>query len=341
LQEIIDFGKFPEVASDCVCPIISFPTKNETTIIKQLDKNLLINEKGTIPKDIFLKNPVYAFSFDIDNDKQIVIDKVIKSSCKLSTIANIKRGIELGQKANIVECPHCKSWNEAGEKYYNQSKQKICKKCKKAISVDQLMSISNNQINDFYAKKTIAGRDISRYSINSFNFIPKELKGIDYKNEIFETDRLLLKRIATKPECVFVSKNNNLLAFNTVYSVYNVKNYDCRFILGVLNSDLMSFYYETVYNLGMNLTTQLTIEYLKELPIPIIDFKNKSELNIYEQIIKQVESRITLQEQLNTEKLETNKTQINRLIKFTETQINELVCKIYKIEHSEIQLNDK
>src|SRR5207244_3312468 len=64
---------------------------------------------------------------------------------------------------------------------------------------------------------------------------------------------------------------------------------DVRFLSGILNSRLMKFYYDNIYNLGMKLTTQVTIEYLKELPIVNINLNHKPEKELHDAIIKHVE----------------------------------------------------
>ena len=105
------------------------------------------------------------------------------------------------------------------------------------------------------------------------------------------------------------------MAFNTIYSIYNCK-YDARFILGILNSKLMRFYYDNIYNLGMSLTTQVTIEYLKELPIKEPDLKNKKENEIYNTIIKRVDEIQELMEhkQRNEIKIEAIEMEINKIV---------------------------
>jgi hypothetical protein len=78
----------------------------------------------------------------------------------------------------------------------------------------------------------------------------------------------------------------------------------------------MRFYYDNIYNLGMNLTTQVTIEYLKELPIVEIDLKNKKEKEIHDSIIKDVDEieELTSHKQRNEIKIESIQKDINNKV---------------------------
>jgi len=325
LFQLIDFGKFPNVASDCVAIIVKKSKEDFNTQIKRFFVDKLLN-LGSISKNIFQKSPIYAFAFDLNEEKQNLIEKIKSKSVELHNLVKIKRGIELGQKSNLVKCQKCDSWNETGEKYYNKSTKKTCKNCDEKIASEITMCISNDEKTKIYKSKCVAGKDINKYKILHNYFIPNELKGIEFKNEIFIGDRIFVKRISTKLESVFINSENNLLAFNTVYSLFNFENSETgKLISAILNSKLIEFYYENVYNLGMNLTTQITIEYLKEIPIFKINYEKSEHLQIQKEIIELVDK---IQNE-NTLELE-----FNRL----NSEINQKVYELYELTEEEIKI---
>lgn len=76
----------------------------------------------------------------------------------------------------------------------------------------------------------------------------------------------------------------------------------------------------------MNLTTQVTIEYLKELPIVEINLKNKKEKEEYESVIKSVD-------EIQTLTIHKQRNEIN--IKATQKAIDKIVYKLYGITPQE------
>ncbi len=326
LFKFIDFGKFPGVASDCICPIISKSKSKALTIIEKIFDGNLVSSHA-INQNIFSKNPVQAFSFDITKEKQDLLNTINKVSVKLKEIADIKRGIELGQKTNLIKCDSCGVYNELSEKYYNLKASNYCKNCKRLIKNKKGICISSDIETDKYKIKCISGKELKKYYINDFYYIQESLKGVDYKREAFNKDRIFIKRIATRPGGTFVTQDKDVLAFNTVYSIFGIKDYNPKLILAILNSELMNFYYEYTYNLGMKLTTQITIEYLKELPI----IKDPDE-KISKNIIKLVDEMLKLNK--TSESREKNKTKIEAV----DYEIDQEVYKLYNLTPEEIKV---
>ncbi|MBI2966794.1 MAG: N-6 DNA methylase [Bacteroidetes bacterium] len=323
LVNLIDFGKFPKVASDCVSPIISREKKRKTELIIYQKDNI---QKSSVNQKIFSKNPIYAFSFSITEDKVKTLGAIEKNTVKLSpAIAKIKRGIELGQKSMVTRCHNCRTWNEAGEKYYNEKNKKKCKSCGHKLTYDKVTCISSKTKSQKYSKHCLSGKQIDYYQIKDGYFILSELNGFDYKDDISKGDRIFIKEIATHPIGVFLNSRKNYFAFNTIVAIYNCK-YDARFILGILNSRLMRFYWETTYNLGVKLTMHMRIEYLRELPIKEPNLKQKGEKEIYDSIIKDVDE---LQELASN--AERNKIKIEAI----QSDIDKKVEKLYEVEISE------
>jgi len=266
LELISNFGKFPGVASDAV----SFSIRNikaKNNFVEILDYiNPESVERHKVNRKFYSENPTFAFSLDIDETKQNILNKLsIHPKLAENKLCLIKRGIELGQVSELLRCDSCGKHNEISKKYYSD-KQKTCKFCNNKLSGDTFC-ISSRHTSDLYTLSAVSGKEIGKYIIKEKYYIPASISGIDYKSEIFSGDRIFLKRIATKPEGVFVGSKDNLFAFNTVYSIYNINGINPQALLGILNSKLLSFYYENVFNLGMSLTSQVTIEFLKELPI--------------------------------------------------------------------------
>ena len=190
------------------------------------------------------------------------------------------------------------------------------------MTYDKVSCISNSSKSDKYSLPCLSGKQIESYRIKDKYYIIEGLKGLGYKEEIFKGDRIYIQRIAQHPVGIFLSSKVKYSAFNTIYSIYDCK-YDARFILGILNSRLMKFYYDNIYNLGMSLTTQVTIEYLKELPIYKINLENKKEKEIYDKIIGDIDEIQKLSEKDHSNKI---------VIDSIQNEINKCVEKLYGVE---------
>jgi len=89
----------------------------------------------------------------------------------------------------------------------------------------------------------------------------------------------------------------------------------------------MGFYYDLTYNLGMSLTTQITIEYLKELPII-----KKVDEGINKNIIGLIDEMLKLNK--TTESREKNKTKIEAV----DYEIDKMVYKLYGLNEEDIKV---
>lgn len=325
LIEIADFGVFPNVTSDTVCIIVQKNKSKVLTKIKFFEKELLKKE-NKLEQSLFSKTNI--FSLELNKETNNLLRKIESNSSELCVLFKIKRGIELGQRANLVQCIKCGTYNESNLKYYS-SINKSCKKCNTKLNLkENVLQISSKEKKGNYSIPCISGTQISKYSVNDNYFIIQNLKGIDYKEDAFSDKKILIKRIATDIEGTY--SNNKLLAFNTVYSIYGVESEKFyKYVLGILNSKLLKFYYEFSYNIGMNLTTQITIENLSKIPIRI----NK---NMEELVVQKVSKIIQLSDELNTYETKTSVFEkVEEEIKKINYEINELVFKIYGITKEE------
>jgi hypothetical protein len=331
LKEIVDFGQFPGVASDAVALIIQNKKEDTDTEVLFYDGSIL-KERNKVDQKIFQKNQGLVFSLSLTPQLQGIIDKIVNNSKQLSELFKIKRGIELGQKSLITKCSNCGCYNEAETKYYGSTDKK-CKKCKTKLNIsrDNCIQISSSSNDKRYDTKCVSGTQLQRYSTAGFYHILSSLKGIDYKEDAFSSQKILLKRIATKIEGTF--SEDKQLAFNTVYSVYNEKFSRNQFLftLGILNSKLIHFYYEHSYNIGMNLTTQVTIDFLSTIPIKtILEAQQKP-------IADSVDRILSLNKRLNElgDKMTDERKVLEDEITKTDEQIDELIYKIYGISEDE------
>jgi SAM-dependent methyltransferase/predicted RNA-binding Zn-ribbon protein involved in translation (DUF1610 family) len=331
ISNLFDFGQFPGVASDAVGLVVKKLRSDSKTKIQFLNNNEIVKEND-LDQKIYGENSSFIFSLDLNPEIQLLLDKITAGSKELGKIFGIRRGIELGQKSLLVQCPKCGTYNEAEAKYYAEAKTKICKKCGFQLDLDKknLVQISSANKSEKYIIRAIAGNQVQRFVVTGNYFILGSLMGIDYKEKAFSGNKILIKRIATRIEGTFTGED--LSAFNTVYSIYNSELKKDYFLatLGILNSSLMRFFYEYSYNVGMNLTTQVTIDFLSTVPI---------KLNAEGALPKLVSDMLSLKKELSA--TEENSNEWERLkseVEKTDKKIDTAVYELYGLTADDIKV---
>ena len=195
------------------------------------------------------------------------------------------------------------------------------------------------------SKPFLEGKDISRYYIKPvekyLDYIPSKLHR-PRTPEIFEVnEKIIIQRItggntplkATIDTKQFYNKeslNNIILKADTPYSLY--------FILGLLNSKLINWFYKITFTNESNLTVNLSKTYLSQIPIKNIFESNQDLINHHNSLATKASSMIELQIKFASAKTPTERTAIERQIQATDAQIDQLVYQLYGLTEEEIKI---
>ncbi|MDI7261419.1 MAG: N-6 DNA methylase [Thermodesulfobacteriota bacterium] len=119
-------------------------------------------------------------------------------------------------------------------------------------------------------------------------------------------------------------------------------DYSMKYLLGILNSRLMSFLYPLVSNkIVVGSFPRLSVRDLKRLPIRTINFSDPTDKARHEKMVGLVEQMLTLHKQLAAAKTPDDKIRLQRQIDTTDHQINRLVYELYGVTEKEIQIVQK
>ncbi|TAE70336.1 MAG: methyltransferase, partial [Bacteroidetes bacterium] len=188
------------------------------------------------------------------------------------------------------------------------------------------------------AKPLIAGRCINKYKIIFENryviFDEKDVSNFKTKH-IYESEKILVRRIGTEIIATFDDQK-----YYNVCDVYNLlsKNINLKYILGFLNSKLMSFYLQTQFKNAKKLFPKIPIAYLKQLPIIVLDTKNKNDKNLYDKIILHVETLLELEKRLLNTKTDSEKRSLNDRIFRNKEELDNLIFDLYALTDEEIKI---
>jgi hypothetical protein len=205
---------------------------------------------------------------------------------------------------------------------------------------------------DNSCKKLLAGRDCHRYWFKwngkyiryDKNLINKT-KG-EYGNLIeekyFEKPKILLREIASNIECCY--DDEKYYSLNKVYSVQSLGQYNLEYILVLLNSKLLSYYFrnkfEEAHVRGGYLQFKKT--YTSQIPIYKIDFSKSAEKKKHDEFVKLAEKMLDFNKQIqsipeNSEKWKS----IEREIEKVDREIDEKVYELCGLTGEEIKIIEK
>jgi type I restriction-modification system DNA methylase subunit len=240
LNYILSFknGVFEGVTGEMTVLIFSKNEKpnlfNDVNILNfetNIDKNIY---KSTINQNVFNQCLGKRFNVYLTKDKAGVLEKIIKHTITLDKISYTLQGI---------------------------------------IAGDEKKYVSNEKKSEIY-KPILRGRDINRY----FGETPYEyiyfVEGTKVltrsrKKENFEFPEKILTQHVSGGINAYLDLDNNYYMQTINGTIITDENYKSRFILSVLNSKLIGFYYDNIFNIGAEFTTAVAIENLDLIPIKI------------------------------------------------------------------------
>jgi uncharacterized coiled-coil protein SlyX len=129
-----------------------------------------------------------------------------------------------------------------------------------------------------------------------------------------------------------LDRNQFIVRDNLYIIVYRYNNVDLRFLLGLINSQLLQWFYSTIINpeIGEALA-QVKRGHLAQLPIRTIDFDNPTDSAHHDKMTQLVEKMLDLHQQLATANVPQTKTALTRQIDATEKLIDKLVYQLYDL----------
>jgi hypothetical protein len=114
------------------------------------------------------------------------------------------------------------------------------------------------------------------------------------------------------------------------------RDYDLRFVAGIINSRALYFYYRTTFQ-----TIHVQKDELASLPLPKIDFSSEAAKSAHNRVVALVDSMLALHKQLASAKSEAQRGAIQRQIDATDAKIDRLVYDLYGLTKDEIAIVEK
>lgn len=117
-------------------------------------------------------------------------------------------------------------------------------------------------------KQFLTGEDVFRYGIKNYSFINEDVFTEFQKDLFYFTgERILIRETGNRITSIYLS-DNITFQNRSLYSIkLNSNDFSLGFLLAIINSNLMQFYYENKFKANTNVFPKIRIGQVKELPI--------------------------------------------------------------------------
>jgi len=189
--------------------------------------------------------------------------------------------------------------------------------------------ISKKKLSGF--EPELSGEHINRYSLkwNNDLFIKYSDKLYSAKDSSFFKQTKIVVRRILKNRIIATIDENGYYSSDMVYNLIPKNKTDLRVILGLLNSELLSFYYNKKnYDLSATFP-KLRVSAFQKLPIPKIISTDERIL------VELVEKILSLNKKMNDLSIDDEKLRIDKEIKKVEKEIDNIIYKVFNISENE------
>ena len=313
---ITDYSRtrvFPKVVVLSIVTILRRTThlKGKVEIYISDDKDLKLSHE--ISQAVWYADKPNIFNINLRDVDVLVRQKIEINTVTLESLAEVKFGIKL----------------------YETGKGKPPQK---ALDARNHIYEANMRLDQSY-RPYLEGKDINRYEINWKNRWLKYGQNLAAPRDptLFEGARLLARRIVgTRLICSFTDSDYVTSQLLQIVKPYNEDQ--AKYLLGILNSSLIAYYFRKTYNRQDKTFPEIRIYELRSLPIRTIDFSNPAEKTQHDKLVALVENMLEQQKKYHETRMERDKELYERQIKIVDVQIDRLVYDLYGLTEEEVKV---
>ena len=207
--------------------------------------------------------------------------------------------------------------------------------------VDEKPFVSEKKVDKLF-RPLLRGSLMNRYQINwNNNYYIKFgdwLAEPRYSAEYDVAEKIIIRQTGDYLNATLDTKQ--FIVRDNLYTIVHKKpEINLRFILGLINSKFLNWYYQNILNPEKGeALAQVKRGHIALLPIKEVNRKNKSEMESHNEIVKLVDQLLKLNTEKAVAKLATQVSQLQAKIEYCENRINEIVYQLYELTPNEIKI---
>ncbi|MEA3476470.1 MAG: N-6 DNA methylase [Candidatus Cloacimonadota bacterium] len=301
---LLHYSVFPSASVDVCISIfkkVKSPSSNNLIIISESKEAFYPEKIRTIKQSTFCQDEHYLFNIALDQEANLLINKIKRGAEKLETYCKAYFGIQ---------------------------------------TFDRKKYVSNSQIDKTY-KPVVDGKNIEKYYLRPYQefvkFISSAIKSGGNEN-VYKQKRIGIRQIGTVPIATIIP--DNIFALNTIYNIYIKPNieYSLYYFLGIINSKLIEYYWLKSHFDEKRIFPKIKKKAILSIPIRRIDFSNPSEKKLHDTLVSLVEQMLSAQKQFHSAKIERDKKLFKQKIDILDRKIDKLVYELYGLSKEEIRI---
>ena len=270
----------------------------------------------------------YEFLINLNQRDIEILDHLNSNFPKLSNLMNdtrfsisLKRGVEIGKEGYVIYCETCQIYQPLPKKHL------VCKTCGSSLNknfIDKIIleSIPKGLEEEFqhFLYST------NRYSAKKFKYIRLGMEGINYKGEDTFKKRIVIRQLSQE-NLICATYNENAWTSQSIYNLEIIRTpvleFNHYYLLGLINSQLLSYYFLKSFGSYKIFFPRILIEKLKNLPIKVPQSLVEKELSeeLKEKVLKILQI------------IQKNSLEAKNLA----NQVEIIVQKLYKIPQTDFQ----
>ena len=186
-------------------------------------------------------------------------------------------------------------------------------------------------------RELLAGREHGKFRDAWYQLYPKNLG-------IWEQPKLMIPYMITDL-AAYLDREDNYYFVNVTTGGFGLTNDEktgnLQYLCALLNSRLLDFYFKRIATTFHGGYFAANKQYIGQLPIYPINFSDIIDKVRHDKMVALAEQVLSLNKQLSKAKTPNEKTRLNRKIKVTNNQINQLVYELYGLTDKEIRIVEK
>jgi len=217
------------------------------------------------------------------------------------------------------------------------------------LSINQAIALKGDRSRSLHKQRmgsnyypVLDGREIGRFSIhwdgNYLEYVRERIHSCK-RTDIFEQpEKILFRRVGEG--IVATLDRNQFYALNTlvVITPAHLGEHDLTYVLAVLNSTLMNWYYSQFLKSSKRTFSEVQAQQIAQLPFRTVDFDSAQDRELHDNLAGRAEDMMRLREAAAPVRTDHEQSSIQRQIDATDKQIDQLVYELYGLTDEEIRI---
>jgi len=191
-------------------------------------------------------------------------------------------------------------------------------------------------------KRVLDGRNINRYQLNwDRYFLEYDVSRIHSckRTDIFEApEKILFRRVGDRLIATYDDKQYYALNTLVVITLRETVGISLKYILGLLNSQLLNFYYVTFLKSTKRVFSEIQARQLGALPFRVPTQRDSAGMHRHDRMVDLVNRMLALHTKLAAARTDHERTVLQRQTDATDREIDTLVYKLYGLTEEEIRI---